>query len=378
MTGNSNRKKILALNPWHGGSHRAFLDGWIEHSRHEFTVLSLPPGKWKWRMRHGAVTLAGQIRSDARFQQNSDRFDVVFCTDMLNLAEFLGLTPKWIRDLPVVAYFHENQLTYPVREERERDLHFAFTNLTTCLAADAVWFNSAWHRDEFLSALSAFLRRMPDHSDPAVVESIQRKAEVHSPGIDACPVSREADPRPGPLRIAWVARWEHDKNPELFFDSLFELESRGIDFRVCVLGESFAEIPDCFPAAREKLAGRIDQWGFAKNQEAYWRILAGCDVVVSTAGHEFFGIAVLEAVQAGCFPLVPLDLAYPETLGDDSPAVFHDGTVSGIAGRLEELAQDESRSWMVKRPSVARFAWPVRAAAMDQRIEALTSPGRVV
>lgn len=365
MSGNG--KRILALNPWHGGSHRAFLDGWMKHSRHNFTVLSLPPGKWKWRMRHGAVTFAGQLRDEPKICDGTTRFDALFCTDMLNLAEFRGLAPPWVRDLPTVAYFHENQLTYPVREERERDLHFAFSNLTTCLAADAVWFNSAWHRDEFLNAASKFLKRMPDFGEQSHVEVIRAKAEIQSPGIDLCPIPREVRLKSEPLRIAWVGRWEHDKNPELFFDSLFELGSRGIDFRLCVLGESFSEIPDCFPAARKRLVRRIDHWGFAASREEYWQVLAGCDVVVSTADHEFFGIAVLESVSAGCFPIVPQDLAYPESLGENAANVFHDRTVSGLAGRLEELA----RTGRAELPVVSRFAWAVRSAEMDRQIELL-------
>ncbi|MCK4372451.1 MAG: DUF3524 domain-containing protein, partial [candidate division Zixibacteria bacterium] len=34
--------KILALEPYYGGSHKAFLDGWSSRSRHEWTILKLP------------------------------------------------------------------------------------------------------------------------------------------------------------------------------------------------------------------------------------------------------------------------------------------------------------------------------------------------
>ena len=80
---------ILALEPYYGGSHQALLDGWIAHSRHRWTLLTLPPHKWKWRMRHAAVTLAEL----AGRQQVADRqWDVLFASDMLNLAEFLGIS----------------------------------------------------------------------------------------------------------------------------------------------------------------------------------------------------------------------------------------------------------------------------------------------
>ena len=318
-------------------------------------------------MRHSAATFAQQLHGSDAPQPGSA--DVLFCTDMLNLAEFRGLAPEWVARLPAIVYFHENQLTYPVREERERDLHFAVTNITSCLAADLVWFNSEWHRTEFLHALTVLMKRMPDYTHAFPVETLKKKSETQSPGIEVCPCPSGSGRSDQPLKIVWVARWEHDKNPELFFDSLCELHARQVDFRVSILGESFTEIPECFRRARVKLPGRIDWLGFAKTRQEYWKILSGCDVVVSTARHEFFGIAILEAVSAGCFPLVPDNLAYPETLAGNSANVFHDGTVNGIAGRLEELAGDNPGAGKNPVPDISRYAWPVRAAEMDGRLE---------
>ena len=80
--------KILALEPYHGGSHKAFLEDWRTHSRHEWTILGLPARKWKWRMRHAAVTLADRVRKELAAGR---RWERLLCSDMLNLAEFLGL-----------------------------------------------------------------------------------------------------------------------------------------------------------------------------------------------------------------------------------------------------------------------------------------------
>jgi len=348
-------RRILALNPWHGGSHRAFLDGWMRHSRHEFTVLSLPPTKWKWRMRHAAVTFSREL-------PGSQAHDMLFCTDMLNLAEFRGLCSAEVRRLPTVVYFHENQLTYPTQQAEERDLHFAYSNLTSALAADAVWFNSAFHRQEFLSALPRFLKRMPDHSHLDAVTDIEAKSAIQSPGIDP-PHGRAPARRPGPIRLLWASRWEHDKQPELFFAALRQLITDGVDFRVSVLGESFRNSPSCFAEARGWLSDYIDHWGFATDRSEYLRILSDRDVIVSTAGHEFFGIAVVEAVAAGCVPLVPNALAYPETLGSES-RWFHDGTPAGIAGAIRMQA-----TVVAPLPDVSRYYWRQRAAEMDDAME---------
>ena len=40
--GMSKHLKILALEPYYGGSHKAFLDGWIARSVHDWTLLSQP------------------------------------------------------------------------------------------------------------------------------------------------------------------------------------------------------------------------------------------------------------------------------------------------------------------------------------------------
>ena len=251
-------------------------------------------------MRHAAITFAEEVASKI---DDGAEWDVLFCSDMLNLAEFLGLAPARIRQLPSVVYFHENQLTYPVQVERERDYHFVFTNITTALAATRVWFNSTFHRDEFLDALPGFLRRMPDHVPLGAVAQIRDKSEVRSLGIDDFP--RRGVRPPGPLRILWAARWEHDKNPDDFFTALRILAGQGVEFRISVIGEQFREYPAVFDSARQEFKDYIDRWGYQESRSEYVAALTEADVFVSTANHEFFGISAVEAIAAGAYPLLP-------------------------------------------------------------------------
>ncbi len=362
---------ILGLEPYYGGSHKAFLDGWIERSNHNWKVLTLEPYKWKWRMRHSAVTFSDRVRS-----LSVDDFDVIFCSDMLNLAEFTGLLPLVWQKLPRVVYFHENQLTYPVRFENERDCQFVFTNLTTALAADSVWFNSGFHMGEFLNEMKCFLKRMPDYQPLGALEEIRDKSKVCWPGVES---EFAADKKTGStVKILWVARWEHDKRPEDFFEALKILEKSTHNFKINVIGEQFQDSPEVFDWARDYFSDHIEKWGYQQSKEEYLQSLADSDVVVSTAGHEFFGIAVLEAILSGAWPVLPERLAYPEVMGlgveKEAAEFFYDGSVESLADKLIHLANKKSEGdlWGCDNKKairlVEKFKWQSRTKLLDDEI----------
>ena len=286
---------------------------------------------------------------------------------MLDLAQFRGLVGKHIAALPSVVYFHENQLTYPTRFAGERDLHFAMTNFTTALAASQVWFNSAFHRRSFLDAAQAWLARMPDYVPSAELAAIERKSSVQSPGIDV--QGQRATRRSGPLHIAWAARWEHDKNPQTFFDALRLLQQQHVDFRLTVCGQSFRDVPPEFAAAQQEF------WRITLNIGENCRRaarslkqLSRADVFVSTALHEFFGLAVMESIALGLYPLLPKRLSYPELLAHcrtttcrtstlsassttDLPQNWHNGSPNWHANQSYSAHQRPTGSWP-HQPSV--------------------------
>ncbi len=325
--------KILALEPYYGGSHKAFLDGLKKHSSHEWTILGLPAYKWKWRMRHSAVTFAEQVHDLIKQGQN---WDILFCSDMLNLAEFLGLADISLRKIPSVAYFHENQLTYPLQNPDEQDLHPAVINFTTCLAASKVWFNSEFHRSSYLVELEKFLKRMPDYNHIDSIKIIKQTSSVVYPGIEN--ISKNKTRNPSPIRILWAARWEYDKDPETFFNAIKILNDKNIDFNLSVIGSNYSEIPSVFDKAKKEFGDKITNWGYQETREDYIKVLQNSDVVVSTAQHEFFGISMIEAITAGAIPLLPYRLSYPELLGEQNQNdFFYDGSIENLADKLINL-----------------------------------------
>jgi glycosyltransferase involved in cell wall biosynthesis len=301
--------RILVLEPYYGGSHRAVLDGLLARLGFEYDLLTLPARKWKWRMRGAAITMSDRTR---RLHESGTRWDLIYASTFLNLAEFRGLTGAAVADVPAIIYFHENQLVYPVRHEAEWDYQFPLTNITSALSAELCLFNTRWNLERFVKEIPSFIKAFPDHHPVGIAERIAAKSRVLAPpfdpaAFDAAPVTRGER-----VRIVWPHRWEHDKDPETFFSAVEMLAREGLDFEVAVAGQSFRETEALMAEATSMLGDRLVHLGEPEDRDAYARLLARADVAVSTAANEFFGLAMIEACYAGCYPLVPDALAYPE------------------------------------------------------------------
>ncbi|KAA0191820.1 hypothetical protein HAZT_HAZT006188 [Hyalella azteca] len=236
---------------------------------------------------------------------------VLFCSATLNLCELIGLRPD-LAPLRKIIYFHENQLVYPVRDTKERDFQYGYNQILS--AENRVVFNSQYNLESFIREVPRHLNLQKDcRSDTSTITaSIRAKSQVLYFPVEITRLPRPRKDALEPLHIIWPHRWEHDKDPETFFQVLFQLAELQLNFRVSVLGENFSQTPSIFEEAFHRLKNFIVNWGYAQTRDKYWEILHSGDVVVSTAHHEFFGVAMLEAVGAGCLPLCPNRLVYPE------------------------------------------------------------------
>jgi len=360
--------RILALNPYHGGSHEQFLTQWIQWSSHEFTVRSMPPRHFKWRIRQAAYGLAVEAN---KLLAEGARFDAIFTTSMLDAAELRGFLSPELRSLPLVVLFHENQFVYPTRKKDERDVQFGLINWASALSADAVWFNSAYNRDSFLEGAERLLRKMPDERSLESLDVIRNKSQITHLGIDVPDTARRKDA--GPLHLAWVARWEHDKRPDIFLNALKHLHNRKIDFRLSCLGQSFRTIPQEFEELKATFGSQLVRFGFEKDRSSYFHALAEADCVVTTADHEFFGLALLEAVRLGCIPVAPRRLVYPELYPEEC---LFDGEGRELSHHLQRLSQEKAKRGSLEplfaslelQSLAERFSWRTRAAELDQQL----------
>ena len=363
--------RITIVEPFCTGSHAAWAQEYAAHSRHDLELLTLPGRNWKWRMHGGAVTLA------SRFLASKFRPDLILATDMLDLTTFLALTRAASGNCPCALYFHENQLTYPWSPRdadpgAQRDLHYAFINYASALAADAVLFNSRYHKDSFLEALPGFLKGFPDPSEMATAGSIADKSRVLPLGMDLRRFDRhrpEGAREEGAPLILWNHRWEYDKDPEAFFAALYLLADEGLDFRLAVLGESFGRAPAVFKEARQRLAQQVVHWGYLKDFSQYAQWLWRADILPVTSRQEFFGASVVQALYCGCAALLPQRLSYPEHV----PA----GRTAGVLYREDESLADRLRP-LLREPAggagaldgfVGRYDWEVLAPVYDDLFE---------
>ncbi len=247
----------------------------------------------------------------------------------------------------------------------DRDAYFALTNVTTALASDRIAFNSRYNLTSFLAGAQRLMKHSPDLKLDHFLESIHDKSSILFPGIDFSMIDVEQDTqRDSSPVILWNHRWEHDKNPELFFKTLFTLDEEGIDFRLIVLGQSFEESPAIFEEARQKLATKIIHFGYVADERDYTKWLRMSDIVVSTANHEFFGISVIEAVRSGCRPLLPNRLSYPELFPGEY--LYSD---NDFKNRLKEMIQAGKRLSQTQAKSLTNsFSWETLEPAYNNWI----------
>jgi len=294
--------RVQIVEPFFTGSHQYWAERIQDHSSWEIDLNTLPGRHWKWRMSSGCIDLAKNAGS-------TPEPDMFLCSDMLDLAAFKGLLPSDLSQKRFVLYMHENQLVYPQLNPSEFDRQYAFINFRSALAADEVWFNSAFHMEAFIGALPDFLKAFPDKRNTDRLVSLRAKSNVIPLGIDEIDsIYRGNNDVP---HILWNHRWEHDKDPDVFFDLLYRLAANDLDFRLIMLGESYGAMPECISKAKERLADKIVHWGFAPREE-YMKWLQKADILPVTSRQEYFGLSVMEAVHGGVTPILPQRLVYPE------------------------------------------------------------------
>ncbi len=356
---------VYAVEPYYGGSHRAWLDSLATHSAHSISLFTMPARFWKWRMHGSAVTLSGMLPEK--------RPDLILTTDMMDTALFTSLVRRKYPGVPVMAYFHENQFGYAWEkgdpELRDgRTYHYQFINISSALTADRVLFNSGYHRSMFLDAIPGFFSMMPDHR-PEVASSISEKSTVVYPGIKASGLfSPDRTCRNDKPVLVWNHRREYDKGPNEFEKFLHILSIRNIPFSLILLGGAARNDHPAFSRIAHDFADSISFNGFATERQQYKRLLSGADFAPVFSIQDFFGISIMECAAAGVIPLLPRRLSYPELYGNIGE-IFYD-SVEEIPEMMNRLTH-ERRSGISEKlqKCAASYDWEIMHTRYDREFE---------
>ncbi|MBN1120987.1 MAG: DUF3524 domain-containing protein [Anaerolineae bacterium] len=359
---------IALLAPYYTGSHAQWVDGLARLSAHRVRLFTLPGRFWKWRMHGGAISLARE------FTASGFDADLILATDMVDLTTFLALTRGTTSGIPAAIYFHENQLTYPLPPHEKRDLHYGFINYTSMLAADWVFFNSAFHQEVFLNELSRLLKHFPDYNEVETVDQIRAKSSVLPLGLDLQRFTfyRPAARQEGPIRFVWNHRWEYDKKPGHAFDALYALQDANLPFEVSVLGKSFRQRPVEFLEAETRLAKNVVHFGYVESFEAYARHLWAADIQIGTAIQDFFGASTCEAITCDCLPILPNRLNYPAFIPDEHKDMCLYENRAGLIERLEWACKNTEKVRAISLAKhVARYDWQTMIHQYDRAFQSV-------
>ncbi|MFW5824611.1 MAG: tRNA-queuosine alpha-mannosyltransferase domain-containing protein [Marinobacter sp.] len=365
----ANPKSVLLLSGYDAGSHRRWREQLMAGlPEHRWQVLALPPRFFRWRIRGNPLSWLGE-------PQLQERWDLILATSMVDLATLKGLNPQLART-PAILYMHENQFAYPDSGQQHSSAEPSMVNLYSALAADRVLFNSAWNRDSFLDGACCFIDRMPDHLPPQMTAAIREKARVVPVPIDdRLFVDRTAAHNFAQPHLLWNHRWEYDKGPERLLNLLRELRRRRQPFRLSVVGEQFRRRPAAFGQIRAEFGDRLVHWGFLEQRADYDHLLANADIVVSTALHDFQGLAMLEAMASGCLALAPHRLAYPEYV----PAGQCYGSYPDDPAAEARAAADSLQALLHQRPapfSPGRWRTSTLVAQYRRQIDEVSGASR--
>ena len=366
--------KILYVEPYYAGSHQQWIESYKHHSRHQIDILSLPGKKWKWRMHGGAVSLAN------KFIENDKNYDLIIVSDFLNLPVFKALCSDRLDDTKICMYFHENQITYPWSPKDQdvklnRDLHYAYINYTSSLVSDYNFFNSDYHLKSYIVGLKKYLKKMPDFNNLDSINIINDKSSVLPLGCNFKKINLQEKQNKIPI-ILWNHRWEYDKNPDLFFKTLYKIKQKNIDFKLVVVGEHFNEYPEIFNEAKVKLKDNLLQFGFCNSFDEYQNWLNKSDILPVTSIQDFFGVSIAEGIYAGLLPVLPNRLSYPELINiKDNKSIFYNTDKEFIDLLIYNIIHyKDLRKYTNKyKDLIYRFDWSNIKNVYDDKFEEISN-----
>lgn len=204
---------------------------------------------------------------------------------------------------------------------------------------------AGWLRAQFgvESAVGALNRRLVKEFDALVVTSDYAAEEFSDLGanlhkvplgvdLDTFHPSKGTPVDDGVLKLCYVGRMSHEKNPELALATALELHRRGHRLRMNMYGVG----PDLDHLREQAGDAPVTFHGFVRGRDEVARCFAANDVSLSVCPTETFGLAVLEALACGT-PVVTSDRGGAHELVDATSGDHGHPDAASLADAVERL-----------------------------------------
>lgn len=356
----SRQLDILALEPFFGGARRIMLEKLMQHSRHRWTLLKLPPRRIERRLSAAAHWFSEQLS-----RHWVGRVDLLFTSEALNLSDLVRLTPP-LMNKPAVVYFHSNQL--PFADSDINDSSIDLVNLSTAAAATEIWFNSLFHLRVFMAKAQGLVHRHPELSGRDPMPALHAKSAVMYPPIASdqwAGISGGEVIRRDKKSIFIDTR---DAEVGLLNEALAIVRRRGQEVKLVTVGP----VEQVDPELPRQTVSETDDVGQLKGLLQSSIFLSG--KIGAVCDHH-----AVRALQARCWPLVPQIGVYHELL----PEVLHrtcmyEEEPNEIAGMIQD-------AFFLERPAnyeeplmnlLSKFDPTHACAAIDDRLEQVAQTHR--
>ncbi len=247
------------------------------------------------------------------------------------------------------------------------------TDLSNLLAMNRVCVVSEYFRDVLIRNVSAW--------HPSAGEKLASKLRVvglpiNPSMIDAVHTNEKFD-RP---TIVFNHSFVPSKDPGLFLEAA-EWALERYDCRIVLTREANGTDFACdLERLRVRFGDRVQVCGTLATSD-YFRLLWQSDIQVSTARHESFGVATVEAMYTGNCCLVPNRASYPEITGNCQAALYESRedlfeklgrSIADVSYRRNVAACLRQRAQRFVPAEVAPRVASVIAESLTDRLPALT------
>ncbi|MFI0450663.1 glycosyltransferase [Actinomadura sp. 6N118] len=307
-------------------------------------------------------TPAGQgSRSDSRARWTANVYRRIVDAidrehpDLIFIFHIFSVFPSVIRkalqdmgtDIPVIGYTHGSHWDPTDTYRADRHPRLRLLDLANIDSLDRLLVVSEYMcrtLEENIGALS-----------PALANDVTNKTSIVGLPLDTTQIQRQwTGEQFDRTTIVFNHAPIESKRPKVFTQAANEILDR--HDAVIVFTRRFAEED---PGGKEvsELADRHPGQVVLGNDMSiadYYRTLWRSHIQVSTASHESFGVATLEAMYTHNCCLLPTKGAYPE-ICHNNPDVLYDGTVSTLVKRLTHLIKSpyERRRMSVELSKIA-------------------------